>query len=153
VGAYGNLRQFWSRQLFIGIISAALTIAITQAAPGTIEGIPQTGFEALSGGLATLLGLTFTSFSILTTFMPNLRKDFVRSRTFSAMGATFVLTMAIQMAALSLTAVCFVLYRPSVLEVLSSAAAFLSLFSIGLMAELIGYMFNLFEIARRSASE
>ncbi len=153
MASFEHLRQFWYRQMTIAAISLIATVLVVLLVPGAIEGIPQTGFEALSGGLATLLGLTFTAFSILTTFMPGLRRDFVRSQTFAVMGVTFVLTMAAQMAGLSVAAICFVFYRKPVLGILSPPTVFLALFSIGLMAELISYMFSLFEMARQSASE
>lgn len=153
MGSFDRLWQFWSHQIVIGILSGAVTAAIVLVSPGTIESIPQTGFEALTGGLATLLGLTFTSFSILTTFMPGLRRDFVKSQTFSSMGATFVLTMAAQISALSGSAVCFVFYRTEILNILSPPTVFLSLLSVGLMAELVSYMFSLFEMARRGLSD
>lgn len=149
----GELRQFWSRQVLVGLVSLIMTVAFVLLAPGVIEGIPQTGFEALLVGLATLLGLTFTSLSIITTFMPGLRKDFVRSQTFAAMGATFVLTMAIQLTGVAMAAACFVFYRATVLGFLSPPTVFFSLFSIGLMAELFGYVFSIFEMARRAATE
>jgi hypothetical protein len=134
-------------QIVAGAIVA--TALLVRFYSSILDAVPQSGLEALSSIFATLLGLTFTAFSILTTFMPGLRRDFVKSRTFGTIGKTFVLTMAAQMAALALSVGSFVFYEPGVLKYAAPPTILFAILSVGLMGELMAYMFSMFRMARR----
>jgi hypothetical protein len=151
-GEGGNLSevwQFWSRQVEIVAVAIVATALMVLFYSSVLDAVPQSGFEALSSVFATLLGLTFTAFSILTTFMPGLRRDFVKSRTFGTIGKTFVLTMGAQMAAFALSVGSFVFYEPGVLKYAAPPTILFAILSVGLMGELMAYMFSMFRMARR----
>lgn len=151
MGIVGDLRQFWLRQLLIvgvSVLVFAIFIWLTWA---ELQAIPRDALEALFTASATLLGLTFTAFSILATFIPGLRKDFVQSRTFSTMGQTFVLSMAAELLTLILSGLSFLASgRPGV-EYTALASVLFAFLSVGFLAQLVAYMSSLFKMARSHA--
>lgn len=147
-----EIRQFWSRQLAILVVAAIVTGIAIRWFPGRLDTVPPAGLEALSTGFATLLGLTFTAFSIVATFMPALRADFVKSGSFEMIGRTFVIAMLAQGAAFSLATLGFVLYSPDLVREIAPFLVYFAVASLGLLAKLGDYMFSLFRMARQGSS-
>jgi|SRR5271157_287739 len=152
MSALGELRQFWLRQAVILAASTGLFILVLWFAWPELQTIPRDALEALFTAFATLLGLTFTAFSILATFMPGLRKDFVQSHTFSTMGQTFVLTMAVELAALVLSGLSFIVYGRPGIEYAQAASILFAILSLAFLVQLIAYMSSMFKMARSRAA-
>jgi hypothetical protein len=148
MGTVGDLRQFWLRQLGIAGASLVLFAIFLWLAWAELQVIPRDALEALFTASATLLGLTFTAFSILATFIPGLRKDFVQSRTFSTMGQTFVLTMAAELLTLVLSGASFLASGRPGIEYVALASLLFAILSVGFLAQLAAYMSSLFKMAR-----
>lgn len=147
-----SVSQFWSRQIAILAAAAVVTELALWWFYDEISSIPPSGFEALSTGFATLLGLTFTAFAIVATFMPALRSDFVKSQSFEMIGRTFVIAMIAQGSAFSLATLGFILYTPEFTRQMAPFLVFTAVASLGLLAKLGDYMFSLFRMARQGAS-
>jgi hypothetical protein len=148
MGTIEDLRQFWIRQLAITVASLLLFLVFLWLAWPELQVLPRDALEAIFTASATLLGLTFTAFSILATFIPGLRRDFVKSRTFSTMGQTFVLTMVAELLTLILSGLSFLAAgRPGV-EYAALGAVLFAFLSVGFLAQLGAYMFSLFKMAR-----
>jgi hypothetical protein len=134
-------------------VSAVVAVLAVLWFYDAISSITPSGLEALSTGFATLLGLTFTSFAVVATFMPALRSDFVKSRSFEMIGNTFVAAMICQGAAFSLATSGFIVYSPRIIHLMSPFIVFTGVASLGLLAKLGDYMFSLFRIARLNADD
>lgn len=145
----GELRQYWSRQILVVGVSVVLYILLLWLAWGELQQIPRDALEALFTSLATLLGLTFTAFSILATFIPGLRSDFVQSRTFTTMGTTFVLAMVVELIGLLLSGLSFLAWGAPGTRIASLGAVLFAILSAGFLTQLIGYMSRLFKMARQ----
>jgi hypothetical protein len=147
-----EVRQFWSRQIAILVGSGVLTVLAMLRFSDQVTSVSPAGLEAVSTGFATLLGLTFTAFSIVATFMPGLRPDFVRSESFEMIGRTFVIAMITEGATFSLATTGFVLYSASLVEQVAPVLVFTAIASLGLLAKLGDYMFSLFRMARQGTT-
>ena len=148
----GSFWQFWSRQIAVLAASGVVTGFAVWRFSGIMTAVPSSGLEALSTGFGTLLGLTFTAFSIVATFMPALRADFVKSESFEMIGRTFVIAMFMQGSAFSLATLGFVLYSPDLSSQIAPFLVFTAVASLGFLAKLGDYMFSLFRMARQSAT-
>lgn len=142
------LTQFWGRQIAIVLVSVALFVALFFVAGSELQNLPREAFGVLFTAFATLAGLTFTAFSILATFIPGLRKDFVKSRTFAAMGQTFVLSMATELLAFLLAGLTFLAFGRPGIVVAGLASVYLAILSVGFLAQLMADMSTLFKMAR-----
>jgi hypothetical protein len=152
VGRISTVRQFWGGQIIIAACSTLGFVVLLLTARTQVQSLPRDGLEALFTATATLLGLTFTAFSILATFIPGIRPDFVRSKTFANMGQTFLITMWVELASLLLSGLSFVVFGREGIQYAVLAALYFAILSAGYISLLMGYMFSLFEMARRSVS-
>lgn len=110
--------------------------------------VPRDAIPFLATVLATLLGLTFTAFAIISAFMPNLREDYVSTHTFMNIGTTFFLTLLIQFISLILSFFSYLLYYQSYVHVMLFFTITGTIFSFGFLGTLIWGMFRIFRIAR-----
>ena len=142
------VRQFWSRQIWIALISAAIYAAMLWLAWPEVSSLPRDVLETLFTASATLLGLTFTAFSILATFIPGLRTDFVESDTFMTMGQTFTLSLASEFCTLVLSGIGMLAFGTTASSAASLAAVFFAILSACLLVLLVRFMSTLFRMAR-----
>ena len=143
-----GLRQFWLRQISIVFLSVVLYAVTLWLAWPEVSSLPRDVIETLFTASATLLGLTFTAFAILATFIPGLRADFVRSRTFVTMGKTFTFSMGAEFCTLVLSGISMLAYGTAGSSLAGLTAVFFAILSAGLLVQLIGYMSTLFRMAR-----
>lgn len=149
MGVLGELRQYWLRQLAVVVLSLIVYAILLSIGREELESIPRDASEALFTASATLLGLTFTAFSILATFIPGLRKDFVKSHTFRTMGQTFVLAMIAEFLTLVLSGLDFLGDGIPDVAYAGLAAILFAILSVGFIAQLLSYMSKLFKMARQ----
>ena len=143
-----DLWQFWSLPVKLVLGSVIAYAALLYVAGTAIHSISSVAAESVAGVFATLLGLTFTAFSFLSAFMPVLRRDFVKSRTFLVMGQTFVVTMIAQISTFALAWISFLFHEDGWSANLGFLIVPLALISIALMAALIADLYWMFTAAR-----
>ncbi|HEV2165607.1 MAG TPA: hypothetical protein VGS23_01310 [Thermoplasmata archaeon] len=146
----GRIPQFYGRQLKATAASIAIFVTVFVAAPKALESIPQAGFATLAGMFATLLGLTFAAFSILTALTPSVPRGLLRSRTFLMFGQTFVVTIWLQLATVLLSGLCYLAYGSSWVEWTGIGVLFLAILSTGFLIVVVHYMLYLFKLVRRT---
>jgi hypothetical protein len=148
---WSDVVQFWSRAIVIVVFAALLFGSLFFVAGGSLQSIPRDAFESMAAIEATLLGLTFAAFSVVSTFMPTLRRDFVQSRTFLTLGQTFLVTMLLQLAAFAVAWLSVILSGSRLPEYGGPAVVFVMILSVGFLLALVWDMFGLFRMARTGA--
>jgi putative exporter of polyketide antibiotics len=143
-----GLWQFWSLPVKLVVGSVFVYVGLLYIAGTAVHSISAAAAESVAGVFATLLGLTFTAFSFLSAFMPVLRRDFVKSRTFLVMGQTFVVTMMAQISTFALAWTSYLFHDYGWSANLGFLIVPLALISIALMATLITDLYWMFTAAR-----
>ncbi len=145
----GPALQHYSRQIEIAVVSVVLFAVLYLVASGPIESIPRDGFSTLAGMYATLLGLTFTAFSILTAIVPNVPKGLLRTPTFAMLGQTFVATMWLQLVTVLAAGLCYLGFGEGWVPGTGLVVVFLAILSAGFLILVVQFMFYLFKLVRR----
>jgi hypothetical protein len=97
---------------------------------------------------ATLLGLTFTAFAVISAFLPNIEKDFLKTKTFENFTTTFKITMFIELLSLLLAIVNYLLFHTQYYSIFNGITITLIFLTIGFMAILINRTFKVFKMTR-----
>ena len=137
--------QYWSTHIILSIALALISILIMVFLNKDIIQIQRSTIPFLSTILSTLLGLTFTAFSILVAVTPNIRKDFIETTTFENIGKTFYLTLLIQFIADILSFFLYILFDTNAFYLLMDFTIILSIYSFGFLFFLIRDIFVLFK--------
>lgn len=144
-----RVRQFYSRQIkAIAASAIAFVILSTFESPALLS-IPREGFATLAGMFATLAGLTFAAFSVLTALMPSVPKGFLRSRTFLMFGQTFVLTMWIQLFTVLGSGLCYLAFGNEWIPDAGVVVVFGAILSVAFLLVVVHYMLFLFKVVRK----
>ena len=97
---------------------------------------------------ATLLGLTFTAFAVISAFLPNIEKDFLKTKTFENFTTTFKITMFIELLSLLLAIVNYLLFHTQYYSIFNGITITLIFLTVGFMAILIDRTFKVFKMTR-----
>ena len=97
---------------------------------------------------ATLLGLTFTAFAVISAFLPNIEKDFLKTKTFENFTRTFKITMFIELLSLLIAIVNYLLFNTQYYSIFNGITITLIFLTIGFMAILIDRTFKVFKMTR-----
>ena len=97
---------------------------------------------------ATLLGLTFTAFAVISAFLPNIEKDFLKTKTFENFTTTFKITMFIELLSLLLAIVNYLLFHTKYYSIFNGITITLIFLTVGFMAILIDRTSKVFKITR-----
>ena len=97
---------------------------------------------------ATLLGLTFTAFAVISAFLPNIEKDFLKTQAFVNFTTTFKITMFIELLSLLLAIVNYLLFHTQYYSIFNGITITLIFLTIGFMVILIDRTFKIFKITR-----
>jgi len=143
-----KIRQYWSTHIILSIALALICVPFIIFLKSNINMIPRSTIPFLSTILSTLLGLTFTAFSILVAVTPNIRKDFVATDTFNNIGKTFYLTLVIQFIADIFSFISYLLFDTTAFVSLMCSTIILSIYSFGFLFFLIRDIFILFKSVR-----
>lgn len=143
-----RLLQFWSAQIWLSLFSLFLSIILILELNRFLVNIPRDFLPFIATIFSTLLGLTFTSFAIVSAFMPTLGQNYLRTQTFDNIGSTFIFTLLFQLAALIISLFTYLLYQTSGRIVLFDTVIFAMVLSLSFLVLLIRYMFQLFKITR-----
>jgi hypothetical protein len=141
--------QFYGRHIKIGIVSLVLFGTLWALASGSLLSISQNGFGILASMFATLLGLTFAAFSVLTGMMPSIPKSLIRTRTFLVFGQTFVATMWVQLLTVLVAGACYIAFGQSWVGRAGALAILLGILSTGLLLFVVHYMLFMFKLVRK----
>ncbi len=144
-----RITQYYSRQIKAVVASAAAFVVLSIVAGSDLTSIPQAGFAALAEMFATLLGLTFAAFSILTALMTSVPKDFLRSRTFLMFGQTFVLTMWLQLFTVLAAGLCYLGYGNVWASDVGPGVVLSAILSVAFLVVVVHYMLYLFKVVRK----
>lgn len=142
------LTQYWSVPIILVIVYGVISILILLFLFPEIVNLPRGSLPFLATVLSTLLGLTFTAFAIVSAFVPNLRKDFVKTNTFKNIGRLFYWTLFLQIVSLILSFFSYLLFGNSAYVYLIGATLVATIYSFGFLAYLIHNTFLLFNISR-----
>jgi len=146
--------QYWSAHIILSILLIIIWIVFLAFAHQELSELPRSVIPFLVTILATLLGLTFTAFSILVAITPNIRKDFVITDTFDNIGKTFYITMIIQFFTVILSFMAYIFFNTEAYYYLLPASTFGTVFSLGFLFFLIRDIFILFKgIRNRNNNE
>ncbi|MCI4324871.1 MAG: hypothetical protein L3K00_03165 [Thermoplasmata archaeon] len=144
--------QYYGRQLKALAASAVLFAAILALDGSQLGQIPRDGFGSLAEMFATLLGLTFAAFSVLTALLPSVPRSLVRSRTFLMFGQTFVATMWLQLVTLLASGLCYLGFGEGWVSDAGSLVVLGGILSTMFLLVVIHYMFYLFKLVRLELS-
>lgn len=110
--------------------------------------IPRSGVPFFATMFATLLGLTFTAFSILAAFLPNIEKDFLGTRTFNVFQKTFELTLSLELISLVLSIIAYMAFSTDIYGYILYSLVFSTMLTIGFLGFLIRKTFKVFNITK-----
>lgn len=149
LGLGARIWQFYSRQIRATVLAFVAFVVIYVLAASYLYSIPQAGFATLAGMFATLLGLTFTAFSILTALTPSVPRSLVGTKTFLMFGQTFVFTMWLQLATVLLSGLCYLTFGEKWVPGFGAASIFLAVLSVAFLLVVVHYMLYLFKLVRK----
>jgi hypothetical protein len=141
--------QYYSRQISATIVSIAIFGVLYLRAGSYLTSIPQDGFSTIATMFATLLGLTFAAFSIVTALMPSVPPGIVGTRTFLMFANSFVFTMWLQLATLLAAGVCYLAYGAPWVRPAGIWVIFGALVSTAFLLVIVHYMFYIFKLVRK----
>jgi hypothetical protein len=141
--------QYYSRQIKATVVSVAIFGVLYLRAGSYLSSIPQDGFSTIATMFATLLGLTFAAFSIVTALMPSVPSGIVATRTFLMFANTFVFTMWLQLATLLAAGVCYLAYGAAWVTPTGVWVIFGALMSTAFLLVVVHYMFYIFKLVRK----
>lgn len=146
--------SFWEEQIklsiFLGLISI---IALIPYILLGLKEIPRNGMTLISSVFATLLGLTFTSFAIIITLMPNIRRDFLSTNTFTVFLETFKIVLYIQLVSMINGIVNYFVFGTNLYFIGGLTIIILIIFSLGFFAYLLKKTFQIARIVRNKIIE
>jgi hypothetical protein len=141
--------QYYGRQIKAVVASGAAFLVLSVVAWSDLMSIPQSGFATIAEMFATLLGLTFAAFSVLTALMPSVPKDFLKSRTFLMFGQTFVVTMWLQLVAVLGAGLCYLGYGNRWATDVGPVIVLVAILSVAFLLVVVHYMLYLFKLVRK----
>ncbi len=142
------VKQYWSMEIFLVVLYGAISGFIVFLLFSEIVNLPRSSLPFLTTVLSTLLGLTFTAFAIVSAFIPNLSKDFVKTKTFANIGKLFYWTLLLQIISLILSFFSYLLFGTTIYVHLIIITIVATTYSFGFLAYLIHNTFLLFKISR-----
>ena len=144
----GTIFQFWRGEILLLLILALLSSLFVLFFHGYLITIPRNGIPFLATVFSTLLGLTFTAFSIIGAFIPNMERDFLNTHTFEVFEETFRLTMLLELLALIVSIIDYFAYDTIYIQYGIYALTILITISLGFMGYLLNKTFEIFRITR-----
>ncbi|WMT51249.1 MAG: hypothetical protein RE471_09760 [Ferroplasma sp.] len=144
--------QYWSEHIELSGLLVGIWILFVSLSQQELKELPRSVIPFLVTILATLLGLTFTAFSILVAITPSIRKDFVRTVTFDNIGKTFYITLIIQFLTLILSLMDYIFFSTDLYYYILLASTFGTFFSLGFLLYLVRDIFGLFRVVRGMVS-
>lgn len=144
----GKIWQFWKKQIELTIVCLFFGGALLLASHGHISSIPRSGIPFFATVFSTLLGLTFTAFSIIGAFMPNLETDFLDTTTFEVFEATFKITMVLELLSLIASIVDYLIFSSFLYIASFDVLILLTTLTLGFMGFLLSRTFRVFKIAK-----
>lgn len=145
--------QYWSTHIKLSILLVVISALFILLSNNYLSKIPRSVIPFLGTILATLLGLTFTAFSILVAITPNIRKDFIATYTFDNIGKTFYFTLIIQFIAVILAFISYVFFSTWAYFYLLRISIMMTIFSFAFLIFLVRDMFILFKGVRNKIIE
>ena len=142
--------QFMSQELKLWASITILFIAFLITFKNYIALSQLGSISFLSTIFSTLLGLTFTAFAIISAFMPNIERDFLATKTFESFVLTFKITMSLQLLALVLSIIDYILFSRVYAIITNSVLLYFTFLTLGFMAFLINRTFRVFKITRNN---
>ena len=144
----GTIFQFWKGQIILLIVLVFISSLFVLIFRGYLITLPRTGIPFLATIFSTLLGLTFTAFSIIGAFMPNMERDFLNTHTFEVFEITLRLTMLLELLTLIVSIIDYFAYDDVHIQYGIYALTILITTSLGFMAYLLNKTFEIFRITR-----
>ncbi len=149
--------HLWKEHITVLILILIVIIITIVLIYNKIDNIPRSALPEFADMLATLLGLTFTAFSILVSITPRIRKDFLKTDIFDAIGIIFYVTLILQFFALIFTFISYMLYMDSITSITyilcMIIAISLTVSSLGFLLYLIKQLFLIFKSVKNQSSE
>ena len=113
-----------------------------------VSDIPRSGVPFFATVFATLLGLTFTAFSILAAFLPNIEKDFLGTKTFRVFQKTFEITLSLELVSLVLSIIAYMAFSTDIYRYILYGLVSSTMLTIGFLGFLISKTFKVFTITK-----
>ena len=148
-----TILQYWAEHIIVAISTLVVGILFIIFLNPYLTKIPRDAVPFIATIFATLLGLTFTSYAIFTAFLPNLKVDFVRTKTFANEGWTFRFTIYLQLITMVISLLDYLLFNSIAFVPLIYLTVLLMILSMGFFALLVNDTFLLFEQARKTRTE
>lgn len=145
----GNIFQFWKTQMVLGIFLILLPFIFLIFTQSYIQTLPRSGVPFFATVFSTLLGLTFTAFSIIGAFMPNIEVDFLQTKTFEVFISTFKVTMLTELFSLIISIMTYLASGQYFTIFFDLLIVFTSL-TLGFMGFLLLKTFKVFAISKKS---
>lgn len=140
--------QYWSTHIKLTIILIIMWAIFFIFSRKELNELPRSVIPFLGTIVATLLGLTFTSFAILVAITPNIRRDYVATDTFDNIGKMFYITLIIQFCTVILSVMTYIFFNTEIYYAILLATTFFAVFSMGFLLFLIREIFILFKSIR-----
>jgi len=141
--------QYWAEHIVITVSSLVIGALVIILLRPLLDTVSRSAIPFVATIFATLLGLTFTSFAIFTAFLPNIRVDFLRTKTFVNEGKTFKTTIYVEILTMIISFWDYILFNTMFFVILLYVTVILMILSIGFFILLVRDTFLLFEIARK----
>lgn len=139
---------FWRGPIKLIITLIILSTIFIYLFSGTINEVPRNGITFLGTTFSTLLGLTFTAFTIIGAFMPNIPKDFLGTVTYETFIDIFKVTMSFQVIALILSIFEYFIFGSNYFIPLLYLLIICIIISLGLFIFLVDKTFKVFMASR-----
>ncbi len=148
-----TILQYWAEHIIVAISALVVGILFIIFLNPYLTKIPRDAVPFIATIFATLLGLTFTSYAIFTAYLPNLKVDFVRTKTFANEGWTFRFTIYLQLITMVISLLDYLLFNSIAFVPFIYLTVLLMILSMGFFALLVNDTFLLFEQARKTRTE
>lgn len=146
--------HLWKENITVAMVILMAAIITLILVYNKIEGIPRSVLPEFSDMLTTLLGLTFTAFSILVSITPRIRKDFVKTDVFDAIGMVFYITLLFQFIALIFSFISYILYSHTIGYILCIMVSIaFTVLSLGFLLYLIRNLFLIFKSIKNESAK
>lgn len=140
--------QFWKSELRAFVFITILSVVFLILFRNYVASLQRGSVSFLSTVFSTLLGLTFTSFAIISAFMPNIERDFLATNTFDGFILTFKITMSLQLIALVMSILDYIIFFAYYAVLMNSVLLYFTFLTLGFMAFLLNRTFRVFRITR-----
>lgn len=145
---YRGIKQYWSEQILVSLVSLLIGSFLIVFFKTFLNTVPRAAIPFIATVFATLLGLTFTAFAIFTAFLPNIRVDFLKTKTLADEGLIFKFTIYLEMYTMLVSFLDYIFFGTDIFLPILYLMVLLIILSLGFFILLIRDTFLLFELAR-----